>query len=96
MYLTKCKLQKKNTKYTFLFEIIFFFNWDSFHARLDSHYKAWWSYKKKKHKKIKAQEICLKEPPTVMLILESNWLHFDKEGPAVLHIRICSLFKDSK
>ena len=73
-----------------------FFNWDSFHARLDSHYKAWWSYKKKKHKKIKAQEICLKEPPTVMLILESNWLHFDKEGPAVLHIRFCSLFKDSK
>ena len=31
----------------------FFFNWDSLHARLNSHYKAW-SYKKKKHKKIKA------------------------------------------
>ena len=31
----------------------FFFNWDSFHARLNSHYTAW-SYKKKKHKKIKA------------------------------------------
>ena len=30
----------------------FFFNWDSLHARLNSHYKAW-SYKKKKHKKIK-------------------------------------------
>ena len=30
-----------------------FFNWDSLHARLNSHYKAW-SYKKKKHKKIKA------------------------------------------
>ena len=29
-----------------------FFNWDSFHARLNSHYKTW-SYKKKKHKKIK-------------------------------------------
>ena len=29
-----------------------FFNWDSLHARLNSHYKAW-SYKKKKHKKIK-------------------------------------------
>ena len=26
--------------------------WDSLHARLNSHYKAW-SYKKKKHKKIK-------------------------------------------
>ena len=31
----------------------FFLNWDSFHARLSSHYDAW-SYKKKKHKKIKA------------------------------------------
>ena len=28
-------------------------NWDSFHARLNSHYRAW-SYMKKKHKKIKA------------------------------------------
>ena len=27
-------------------------NWDSLHARLNSHYKAW-SYKKKKLKKIK-------------------------------------------
>ena len=26
--------------------------WDSLHARLKSHYEAW-SYKKKKHKKIK-------------------------------------------
>ena len=26
--------------------------WDSFHARLNSHYEAW-SYKKNKHKKIK-------------------------------------------
>ena len=31
----------------------FFFNWDSLHARPNSHYKAW-SYKKRKHKKIKA------------------------------------------
>ena len=30
-----------------------FFNWDSFHASLNSHYKAW-SYKKKEAKKIKA------------------------------------------
>ena len=29
------------------------FNWDSLHARLNSHYKAW-SYKKRKDKKIKA------------------------------------------
>ena len=31
----------------------FFIYWDSLHARLNSHYKAW-SYKKKKHKKIRA------------------------------------------
>ena len=30
-----------------------FFYWDSLHAKLNSHYKAW-SYMKKKHKKIKA------------------------------------------
>ena len=30
-----------------------FFNWDSLHARLNSHHEAW-SNKKKKHKKIKA------------------------------------------
>ena len=30
---------------------LFFFNWDSLHARLKSHYKAW-SYTKKKRKKI--------------------------------------------
>ena len=28
----------------------FFFNWDSLHARLKSHYKAW-NYQEKKHKK---------------------------------------------
>ena len=32
---------------------IFFFNWYSLHARLNSHYEAW-SYKKRKHKKVKA------------------------------------------
>ena len=31
----------------------FFFNCDSLHATLNSHYEAW-SYKKKKHKKITA------------------------------------------
>ena len=33
--------------------IFIFFNWYSLHARLNSHYEAW-SYKKKKHKKVKA------------------------------------------
>ena len=31
----------------------YFFNWDSLHARLNSHYKAW-SCKKQKQKKVKA------------------------------------------
>ena len=35
-----------------------FFNQDSLHARLNSHYKTW-SQKKKKDKKIKTHEICL-------------------------------------
>ena len=35
---------------TYLF-VFFFFNWDSPHARLNSHYKAW-SYKKESTKKI--------------------------------------------
>ena len=34
----------------------FFFNWDSLHAKLNSHCEAW-SYKKKRHKKVR--EICL-------------------------------------
>ena len=36
----------------FLLCLALFFNWDLLHAKLNSHYKAW-SYKKKKHKKIK-------------------------------------------
>ena len=39
--------------------LIFFFNWDSLHARLNSRYEVW-NYKKKKHKKdYSIQEICL-------------------------------------
>ena len=33
-------------------QLLTFLNWDSLHARLKSHKKLW-SYKKKKHKKIK-------------------------------------------
>ena len=49
-----------------------FLNQDSLHARLNSHCKAW-SYKKKKHKKIKAYMKSLYKEPTVnrcMLILD--------------------------
>ena len=42
-----------NIKGTVGFTVESFFNWDSLHARLNSHYEAW-SYKKKKHKNIKA------------------------------------------
>ena len=49
--------------------IAFFFNWDSLHVRLNSHYKAQ-SYKKKKHMKIKGyrKPIC-KEPIVNMCLL---------------------------
>ena len=41
-------------------ELFFFFflNWYSLHARLNSHYEAW-SYKKRKHKKVKAYRISM-------------------------------------
>ena len=35
------------------FFLFLFLNWDSLHARINSHYEAWGS-KKMKHKKIKA------------------------------------------
>ena len=47
------------SKTFFIFQlmiIMLFFTWDSLHASLNSHYKAW-SYKKKKHKKIKAYRL---------------------------------------
>ena len=49
-----------------------FFNWDSLHARLNSHCKAG-SYNKTKHKKIKAYKKSLQKEPTVhrcLLILD--------------------------
>ena len=40
---------------TGLISIISLFpNWDSLHARLNSHYEVYMGYKKKKHKKIRA------------------------------------------
>ena len=41
-----------NKDITFLL-LLFLFNWNSLYARLNRHYNTW-SYKKKKHKKIKA------------------------------------------
>ena len=53
---------------------LFFFNCGSLHVRLNSHYKSW-SYKKKIHKKIKANRKSLYKEPTfnrclLMLILD--------------------------
>ena len=56
----------------YLLGIYLFFNWDSLHVRLNSHYEAW-SYKKKKHKKIKAYRKSAQKEPTVkrsLLILD--------------------------
>ena len=47
------ELQKINFSNYENFLVQIFFNWDSLHARLNSHYQAW-SYKKKNHKKITA------------------------------------------
>ena len=52
--------------------IYIFFNWYSLHARLSSHYEAW-SYKKKKHKKVKTYRKSIQKEPTVnrcLLILD--------------------------
>ena len=49
--------------FTFIYFNIFF-NGDSLHARLNSRYKTW-SYKKKKHKKIKAYKKSLLKENTV-------------------------------
>ena len=54
----------KNSKFWHISESFIFFNWNSLHARLNSHYKAW-SYKKKKHKKIKAYMNSVYKEPTV-------------------------------
>ena len=52
--------------------LIYIFNWDSLHARLICHYKAW-SSMKKKHKKIKAYRNSIHKEPIVkrcLLILD--------------------------
>ena len=60
----------------------FFFNWDSLHKRLSSHYKAC-TYKKKKHKKVKAYKKSVKKEPTVkryLLILDLKPLRSQVKG----------------
>ena len=45
-----------------LYFYLLFFNWDSLHQRLNSLYEAW-SYKKKKHKKLKHTGNLLRKKP---------------------------------
>ena len=59
-----------------------FFNYDSLHARLNSHYEAR-SYKKKKHKKITAYNKSVQKEPTVkrcLLILDFKPLRSQVKG----------------
>ena len=42
-----------------------FFNWDSLHARVNSHYRTAWSYKKKKHIKAKEYRKSVWKEPTI-------------------------------
>ena len=69
-------------KYTWVF-FSFFFNWDSLHARLNSHYEAW-SYKKRSTKKITGYRKSVYKEPTVkrcLLILNLKPLrHRSKEN----------------
>ena len=69
------RLYPQSTNYHFL-------NWDSLHARLNNHYEAF-SYKKKKHKKIKAYKKPVQKEPTVkrcLLILDLEPLRSQVKG----------------
>ena len=50
----------------FYYEVVgfFFFNWDSLHARLNSHYETW-SYKKRSKKQITGYIKSVSKEPTV-------------------------------
>ena len=72
---------------------LFFINWDSLHVRLNSHYEAW-SYKKKKHKKVKAYRKSVWKEPTVkrcLLILDLKPLKSKVRGKHSIGKKIQSL-----
>ena len=54
--------------YFILFLFIYFFDCDSLHARLNSHYKAW-SYRKRSTKKIAGHTKSVLKEPTVKTCL---------------------------
>ena len=60
-------------------------NWDSLHARVNSHYQAW-SYNKKKHKKIKMYWKFVQKIPTIkrcLLILNLKLFRSQVKGNRV-------------
>ena len=63
-----------------MFTFFFFFNWDSLHARLNSHYEAWSYMKKKKKKKSTKKHLAFIESFIAELkeaFLQLNfWLNF--------------------
>ena len=66
----------------FFIYLFIYFNWDSLHARLNSHYEAW-SHKKKKHKNIRAHRKSVQKEPTVkrcLLILNLKPLRSQVKG----------------
>ena len=70
-----------------------FFNWDSLHAKMISHYESW-NYKKKKHKKIKAYRKSVQKEPTVkrcLLILDLKSLRSQVKGKCSLCMEFQSL-----
>ena len=62
-------------------KVFFSKNWDSLHARLNSHHEAW-SYKKKKNKKIKAYKKSVQKEAAdekCLLILDIKLLNHRSE-----------------
>ena len=83
---------------TFVTLNIFLSNWDSLHARLDSHYEAR-SYKKKKHIKVKAYRKSVSKEPTVKRCLVNSSLKATKiigQRKAFYRQRISSLVERRK
>ena len=74
--------KRKVCKTQILTAFSFFFNWDSLHARLNSHYEAW-SYKKRSTKKITGYRKSVQKEPTVkrcLLILDLKPLRSQVKG----------------
>ena len=65
-FLNWTRLLEKTFLFEFKLKILLFFNWDSLHRKLNSHYEAW-SYSKEKCKKITACMKSVYKEPTVKI-----------------------------